>query len=184
MEYVTIEIPFTKVVEQTGEKLPGNKTFKFDIFDFGHSEAADHVEIVADTITTNGKGNFEGVLKLKLTKKGYLDENYLDEGFYVKEVIETAEGWTYSTAVWYVMPNFNGVGWIFYVVEDGNVNPDEKDEMIFTNSYKANEENIVPEKQPTVQSPQTGDNNALFALSIALLLSLAFLVFRKRISVK
>ena len=184
VEYVTIEIPFTKVVEQTGEKLPGNKTFKFDIFDFEHSEAADHVEIVADTITTNGKGNFEGVIKLKLTKKGYLNENYLDEGFYVKEVIETAEGWTYSTAVWYVMPNFNGVGWIFYVVEDGNVNPDEKDEMIFINSYKANEENIVPEKQPTVQSPQTGDHNALFALSIALLLSLAFLVFRKRISVK
>jgi len=185
VEYVTIEIPFTKVVEQTGEKLPGNKTFKFDIFDFGHSEAADHVEIVADTITTNGKGNFEGVLKLELTKKGYLDENYLDEGFYVKEVIETAEGWTYSTAVWYVVPNFNGVGWIFYVVEDGNVNLDEKDEMIFTNSYKANNPVIEEdEKQPTVQAPQTGDNNALFVLSIALLLSLAFLVFRKRISVK
>ena len=185
VEYVTIEIPFTKVVEQTGEKLPGNKTFKFDIFDFGHSEAADHVEIVADTITTNGKGDFEGVLKLKLTKKGYLNENYLDEGFYVKEVLETAEGWTYSTAVWYVVPNFNGVGWIFYVVEDGNVNLDEKDEMIFTNSYKANNPVIKEdEKQPTVQVPQTSDNNALFALSIALLLSLAFLVFRKRISVK
>ena len=124
-------------------------------------------------------------IKLKLTKKGYLDENYLDEGFYVKEVIETAEGWTYSTAVWYVVPNFNGVGWIFYVVEDGNVNLDKKDEMIFTNSYKASNPVIEEdEKQPTVQAPQTSDNNALFALSIALLLSLAFLVFRKRISVK
>ena len=171
-------------MSKRGKNCRVTKLSSFIFFDFGHSEAADHVEIVADTITTNGKGDFEGVLKLKLTKKGYLNENYLDEGFYVKEVIETAEGWTYSTAVWYVVPNFNGVGWIFYVVEDGNVNPDEKDEMIFTNSYKANEENIVPEKQPTVQSPQTGDNNALFALSIALLLSLAFLVFRKRISVK
>ena len=100
-------------------------------------------------------------------------------------MLETAEGWTYSTAVWYVVPNFNGVGWIFYVVEDGNVNPDEKDEMIFTNSYKANNPVIEEdEKRPTVQASQTGDNNALFALSIALLLSLAFLVFRKRISVK
>ena len=184
VEYVIVEIPFIKLVEQTGEKLPGNKTFKFHIFDFGHSEAADHVEIVANTITTSGKGNFEGVLKLRLTKKAYLNENYFDEGFYVKEVLETAEGWTYSTAVWYVVPNFNGVGWIFYVVEDGNVNPDEKDEMIFTNSYKANKDSIESDKQPTDQAPQTGDKSALFTLNIVLLLSLAFLVFRKRIYIK
>ncbi|MBR6503215.1 MAG: InlB B-repeat-containing protein [Clostridia bacterium] len=196
VEYVTVEIPFIKVIEQTGDKTPGKKTFEFEIFDFGHSEAADHVEIVANAITTNGTGNFDGVFKLKLTKKGYLEENYLDEGFFVKEIVETAEGWEYSTAIWYAVPNFNGVGWIFYVVENDNINWDEKDEMIFTNSYKANnpvveedekedtEPEKEPEKQPETQSPQTGDISYLFIINILSLVSLAFIYFKKTISAK
>ena len=193
VEYVTVEIPFIKVVKQTGDKTPGQKTFKFEIFDFGHSEAADHVEIIANTVSTSGKGEFDGILKLKLTKKGYLEENYLDEGFFVKETIETAEGWEYSTAVWYVSPNFSGVGWIYKVVENGNIVPDEKDEMIFTNSYNVKNEPIVedekepekePDKKPENQSPQTGDTTPFAVINFVLFGGLMLIYFRKKLFIK
>ena len=193
VEYVTVEIPFIKVVKQTGDKTPGQKTFKFEIFDFGHSEAADHVEIIANTVSTSGKGEFDGILKLKLTKKGYLEENYLDEGFFVKETIETAEGWEYSTAVWYVSPNFSGVGWIYKVVENGNIVPDEKDEMIFTNSYNVKKDPIAedekepekePDKKPETQSPQTGDLAPFAVINFVLLGGLMLIYFRKKLFIK
>ena len=120
---VILEIPFTKIVEQTGKKVPGQQTFEFEVYGFGVSGAEDKVKLTANTIETNGKGNFEGTLELTLKESDLYEHGLLSEGFFVREKNDSADGWTYSDQVWYAMPNDNMGTWMFFNVVDGGGAP-------------------------------------------------------------
>lgn len=53
----SIELPFTKIVEQTGERTPDKQTFEFEVFDFPTTDASGEVDVTVtgNTIETNGK---------------------------------------------------------------------------------------------------------------------------------
>ena len=127
---VEVIIPVTKVVEQTGFKAPGAETFKFEVYDFRYQG---EVTVVSDTIETNGAGTYEGDIIIETE-----DESLVFESFYIKETKGTKEGWTYSEAVYDVMPVFddNGgfTGEFTYTIEE-NGDPVTYDEAVFVNSY-------------------------------------------------
>ena len=171
---VIVEIPFVKVVEQKGEATPGKQTFTFEIIEFGNSNANGEVDIVANTITTDGKGKFDGVIKLKLTEEELNDEDYLAEGLYIREKVETKEGWTYSDAVWYALFNEQTGVWEFFVVENNVTGNEAKAEMTFTNSYNAKnpvKDTNTNTNSSTKESPKTGDNNVLGLLVAVMFIS-------------
>lgn len=187
-----LTIPFETIIEQTGEKAPGKESFQLEIFDMG---AETEYTIINNTITTDGKGNFTGTLQLKVTGTEALYN--LTEGFYVRQVKGTAEGWTYSDEVWFVAPLLGTgtqaralvlepsiTGYEIYKVVDEEVQWNDPVEMMsFTNSYKAAnpvvpEEVIKPETpttpekpvQKTETAPKTDDTNNMafwFALVLA-----------------
>lgn len=127
---ITVYIPITKVVEQTGFKAPGAETFKFEVYDFRYQG---EVTVVSDTIETNGVGTYEGDIVIEVETI-----DVISEGFLIKETKGTKEGWTYSEAVYDVMPVFddNGgfTGEFTYTIEE-NGDPVTYDEAVFVNSY-------------------------------------------------
>ena len=150
---VTVEIPFVKVVEQTGSRAPGQKTFTFEVYNYGNEQAEGNVDVIANTVATNGAGTFNGMIQLKLSEEEMYQLDYLGEGFYVREVVETAEGWTYSDTVWSVMPNYTSEGWTFCKVIEGvpDVNA-PAEAMTFTNSYYAQVPVVINPVRPVIPS--------------------------------
>lgn len=150
---VTVEIPFVKVVEQTGSRAPGQKTFTFEVYNYGNEQAEGNVDVIANTVATNGAGTFNGMIQLKLSEEEMYQLDYLGEGFYVREVVETAEGWTYSDTVWSVMPNYTSEGWTFCKVIEGvpDVNA-PAEAMTFTNSYYAQLPVVINPVRPVIPS--------------------------------
>lgn len=153
---IIVVIPVVKVVEQTGEAVPGKATFTFEIIEYGNSNAEGKVDVVANTVATDGKGTFNGVIKLKLTEEELYDEDYLAEGLYIREKKETAEGWTYSDTVWYAIMNDQTGEWEFYEVVNGQHENEPEGEMVFTNSYNAKKPAAKPQ-----ENPKTGDSSVL-----------------------
>lgn len=175
---VILEIPFTKIVEQTGKKVPGQQTFEFYVYGFGVSGAEDKVKLTANTIETNGKGNFEGTLELTLKESDLYEHGLLSEGFFVREKNGSADGWTYSDQVWYAMPNDNMGTWMFFNVVDGEPQYEEEPQetMSFTNSYNSNASSI----------PNTGDSanteiwrTLLFASSLGIFVFLMVSAYKR-----
>ena len=157
----SIELPFTKIVEQTGEKTPDKQTFEFEVFDFEvielqTTDASDGVDVTVtgNTIETNGKGSYNGTLKLTFTG----DEIYYG-GFYVREKKGTADGWTYSDEVWYVSTDQAGEFVFFKVVNGEPQYNDPQQVMTFTNSYCAK----------NVLAAETGDMSNMLIWTVLLL---------------
>ena len=167
---VTYEIPFTKTVKQGGEATPGEETFKLEIFEIGvGSMEAIKEELYTATVTTNGKGDFDGKLILKGPRS--MIHDLVCEGFFVREVKEDKKNWTYSEAIWHINPEYDPEKqeYVLTIHEaytettaDGTFcrfkeTPVEK--MVFENTYTLNKSN----------SPKTGDNTSLllwFALLV------------------
>lgn len=98
---VSLTLPLVKKVTQGGAMTPGKETFKFEIFDIGNSDAESYADVTyTAAVETNGKGDFEG--ELTITGSASQVESFICEGFFVREVKGTAEGWTCSDAVWFV----------------------------------------------------------------------------------
>lgn len=167
---VTYEIPFTKTVKQGGAATPGEETFKLEIFEIGvGSMEAIKEELYTATVTTNGKGDFDGKLILKGPRS--MIHDLVCEGFFVREVKEDKKNWTYSEAIWHINPEYDPEKpeYVLTIHEaytettaDGTFyrfkeTPVEK--MVFENTYTLNKSN----------SPKTGDNTNLllwFALLV------------------
>lgn len=189
---VTVKIPFVKKVTLGGDVAPTGETFKLEIFDIGNGNSDNYADVnYTAEVTVNGKGEFEG--EIAITGPESQVEQFICEGFFVREITENAVNWTYSDAVWCVIPEWNEQqervfiaypttkeasdnGYYYAVAEE----PAEK--MIFENIYT---ENKVVDSTTTTdsvttdpitseetddkpQSPQTGDNN-MMDLWIALL---------------
>ncbi|MCF2679514.1 hypothetical protein JQM69_02145 [Faecalicatena contorta] len=147
------ELPFTKIVEQTGERTPDKQTFEFEVFDFLNESGA--VTVTGNTIETNGKGNYKGTLKLTFT-----DESYKYNSFCVREKKGTADGWTYSDEVWCVVYNQATDGYDLCKVVNGEAQlNDPQAEMTFTNSYCAKK----------VLAAETGDMSNMLIWTVLLL---------------
>ncbi len=127
---VEVIIPVTKVVEQTGFKAPGAETFTFEVFGFENSNQIEW-SYVSNTVETNGAGTYEEDIIIEIE-----DESLVYEPFFIKETKGTKEGWTYSEAVYKVIPVFENndfVGFEFEIEENGD--PVTYDEAVFVNSY-------------------------------------------------
>ncbi len=156
--WITVAVPLTKLVAQTGTQTPDRQTFAFEAYDF----AADDTDINANNleIDTNGKGTYHASIQLQL-RTSRLDE--LSKGFYVREKAGSAEGWSYSAAVWFVQPVWSTdsvqhpqiTGWAFYPVLNGEVGAEAEKEMTFTNTYQVNAVQEDPRPTPP-ETPSTG----------------------------
>ena len=130
-----IEVPFQLVVEKTGEKAPGPETFRFIVEKFN---APVDFTIVKDTVETNGENTYTG--SFIFTMKESLGN--LAEGFVIRQVIGSADGWTYDETKFFVEPLINSdeeiYNWTIHQLGEN----EESDgtlvrEIRFTNRYYA-----------------------------------------------
>mgnify|MGYP001448901127 CR=1 FL=1 len=96
------EIPFTKTVTLGGSAAPGRETFELEIFDPGVSSLTDFDDLYTATVQTNGVGSYNGTLIISGPEDKV--EALVCEGFYVREKDTEAKNWTYSDAIWHMVP--------------------------------------------------------------------------------
>lgn len=97
----TYSFPFTKVVKRGGDVAPGTQEFELEIFNVGVGQIEDYTDVtVTATVTTNGAGEYEGLLTIQGPKSQIRDITC--EGFYVREKNAGVANWTYSDAVYYI----------------------------------------------------------------------------------
>ena len=97
----TYSFPFTKVVKKGGDVAPGTQEFELEIFNVGVGQIEDYTDVTATaTVTTNGVGEYEGLLTIQGPKSQIRDITC--EGFCVREKNTGVANWTYSDAVYYI----------------------------------------------------------------------------------
>ena len=97
----TYSFPFTKVVRKGGDVAPGTQEFELEIFNVGVGQIEDYTDVtVTANVTTNGAGEYEGLLTIQGPKSQIRDITC--EGFYVREKNTGVANWTYSDAVYYI----------------------------------------------------------------------------------
>ena len=134
---VDIKVPFKKIVEQTGNEGPGEVEFEFEAFVYDEEMKENKIGVTGNTVTTNGKGEYSGMLEFTLRESELYGGDF-GGGFYVREVKGSADGWTYCGDTWYVSLAATDAGYQFFKVVNGDFSPeDARSEMIFTNNYTA-----------------------------------------------
>lgn len=198
----TYSFPFTKVVKKGGDVAPGTQEFELEIFNVGVGQIEDYTDVtVTATVTTNGAGEYEGLLTIQGPKSRIRDITC--EGFYVREKNTGVVNWAYSDAVYYIFCHEYEIATdgqsaiqssydIFPVrlVETDNGAFYEKTQdmpvasMTFENVYTEKAAPAAADKPATDNKPaannkpaagnipQTGDSNAL-AIEFAVLLMAA-----------
>ena len=166
---VTYEVPFTKTVKQGGEAAPGEETFKLEIFNPGVSSAADGMEeLYTAAVTTNGTGDFDG--KLVITGKESKVRELICEGFFVRELQDGKENWTYSDAVWHLHPEYDQTSQkevltihaaYKEVSDNGEYRIEEKaaEKMTFENTYTFTDP-VITYEIPFTKTVKLGGNTA------------------------
>lgn len=175
---LTFDVPIVIKTKQTGEKAPGKASFKIKMSTLSPSNVslveAASIKILNDTVETNGVGEFKGVLKFSIPELLYARIN---DGFLISEVDEKADGWTYSTQNYYIIPQYgldNASDGLLVDIRAINLdengepifgeNEEQLENAVFENSYnKANDP--TPSTPPantkndgnTAKSPKTGD---------------------------
>lgn len=97
----TYSFPFTKVVKKGGDIAPGTQEFELEIFNVGVGQIEDYANVtVTANVTTNGAGEYEGLLTIQGPKSQIRDITC--EGFCVREKNTGVANWTYSDAVYYI----------------------------------------------------------------------------------
>ena len=100
----TYSFPFTKVVKKGGDIAPKPQEFELEIFNVGVGQIEDYADVtVTATVTTNGAGEYEGLLTIQGPKSQIRDITC--EGFCVREKNTGVANWTYSDAVYQIFCN-------------------------------------------------------------------------------
>ena len=178
----TVEIPFTKTVKLGGNTAPGKTDFTLEIFGIGNG-AKDKYKDVTYTaaVTTPGAGSYNGELVIS----GPADQirEFVCEGFYVREVNNKLSGWTYSNAVWNVVPEYqvdNGVPPMKIYLTEYTEEATAAERMTFENTYTRNTSYTTPDEKP-ISSPKTFDAGvALYGVSALLSLTGTALVIKRK----
>ena len=179
----TVEIPFTKTVKLNGNTAPGKTDFELEIFDIGNSNKNEYKDVTyTAVVTTKGVGNYDGKLIISGPTKQV--RQFVCEGFSVCEKNNNLPGWTYSDAVWYVLPgeaeDENGIPKMnIYSTRNGE--GAAEDQMTFVNTYKRNSTNKTTTPEKPISSPKTFDAGvALYGVSALLSLTGAVLVIKRK----
>ena len=178
----TVEIPFTKTVKLGGNTAPGTTDFKLEIFDIGNGSADGYKDVTyTAAVTTNGAGSYDG--KLVISGPAAQIRDFVSEGFFVREVKNNYSGWTYSDAVWNVMPEYqvnNGVPPMKIYLTKYTEEATAAERMTFENTYTYNTSYTTPDVKPT-SSPKTFDAGvALYGVSALLSLTGTALVIKRK----
>ena len=97
----TYSFPFTKVVKKGGDIAPKPQEFELEIFNVGVGQIEDYADVtVTANVTTNGAGEYEGLLTIQGPKSQVRD--ITREGFCVREKNTGVANWTYSDAVYQI----------------------------------------------------------------------------------
>ena len=179
----TVEIPFTKTVKLGGNTAPGKTEFKLEIFDIRNDNENEYKDVTCTAaVTTNGAGSYGGKLVISGPTKQV--KQFVCEGFSVREVNDNLPRWTYSDAVWYVLPgeaeDENGIPKMnIYSTRNGE--GAAEDQMTFVNTYKRNSSNKTTTPEKPISSPKTFDTGvALYGVSALLSLTGAALVIKRK----
>lgn len=98
---VTYSFPFAKVVKKGGDIAPKPQEFELEIFNVGVGQIEDYTNVtVTANVTTNGAGEYEGLLTIQGPKSQIRDITC--EGFCVREKNTGVANWTYSDAVYQI----------------------------------------------------------------------------------
>ena len=141
---VPLELPITKIVEKGGNAAPGRETFIFELLrDTGDEDSNGvHIYQLLDTaeITTNGAGSTGSTLELYIPKS--INDNpdgFSQNHIYLREQKGSANGWTYSDALYQVMRSTTNEGAYVYTFERKVNQPEPGDtgleKATFTNIY-------------------------------------------------
>lgn len=97
----TYSFPFTKVVKKGGDIAPKPQEFELEIFNVGVGQIEDYTDVtVTANVTTNGAGEYEGLLTIQGPKSQIRDITC--EGFCVREKNTGVANWTYSDAIYQI----------------------------------------------------------------------------------
>ena len=192
-----LKIPFTKTVTLGGNTNPGETEFKLEIFDIKNHNTNEYEGVTyTAAVTTNGARSYVGELVIS----GREDQirAFVSEGFYVREEKGSLSGWTYSDAVWHVMPENRVESGVppmkiyptkLEKTDDGEfyVDGDPVEKMTFENVYTYNHTTQAqrPAEKPntpeTTVSPKTFDAGvALYGVSALLSLTGTALVIKRK----
>lgn len=179
----TVEIPFTKTVKLGGNTAPGKTDFTLEIFDIGNGTEVNYKDVTyTAAVTTNGAGSYGGKLVISGPTKQV--KQFVCEGFSVREVNDNLPRWTYSDAVWYVLPgeaeDENGIPKMnIYSTRNGE--GAAEDQMTFVNTYKRNSTNKTTTPEKPISSPKTFDTGvALYGVSALLSLTGTALIIKRK----
>ena len=177
-----LEIPFTKTVKLGGNTGPGKTDFKLEIFNIGNGNADDYKDVTyTAAVTTNGAGSYNG--ELVISGPAAQVRQFVCEGFYVREVKNNYSGWTYSDAVWNVVPEYqvnNGVPPMKIYLTKYTEEATAAERMTFENTYTYNTSYTTPDVKPT-SAPKTFDAGvALYGVSALLSLTGTALVIKRK----
>lgn len=198
---ITVEIPFSKIVKQDGSAAVPAETFSFEQVTFGEQQGS-AVDVEIKDIVTNGAKTYSGTIVVSGSKLAV--ENFLKEGFYVREKNGGVDGWTYDDAVWCVIRHQDAAvnalteedaaastakydidffkGKIVDKEFEANSNtPDTA--MTFTNTYTKNTVTPKPSKPApaVVEAPKTFDGGVALCAALSVLsMTGAVVVGKKR----
>ena len=178
----TVKIPFTKTVKLGGNTGPGKTDFKLEIFDIGNGSADGYKDVTyTAAVTTNGAGSYNG--ELVISGPAAQIRDFVSEGFFVREVKNNYSGWTYSDAVWNVVPEYqvnNGVPPMKIYLTKYTEEATAAERMTFENTYTYNTSYTTPDVKPT-SAPKTFDAGvALYGVSALLSLTGTALVIKRK----
>ena len=141
----TIEIPMEKKVEKGGSSQPGKQTFNFEVYTLDYPEESNepvkHVlttGVTGASIETSGVNTYPGTVKLTVDEEVF---SRLTDGFYLREVDGKASYWTYSDAVYQIVPSLTNDQTVSVeilkedVPEQTDKEPVPQEKAVFTNTY-------------------------------------------------
>ena len=184
---LTLTVPYTTTVKQDGSAKPGKTSFTLKLM-YNNEEPFDDVKPVGLTITTDGEGDYDGMLTFTDPLENLIG---LTDGVYVQQIDEGKDGWEYDERVWCVKLYLKEFGDALEVscnvypteYENGVYVPldnDRREKMTFTDIYTKSEPEETPKPEETTGPnddtsapdvtalPKTGDDSSL-TLWLALL---------------
>ena len=192
----TVEIPFTKTVKLGGNTAPGKTDFTIAVCDVNAHDLSFYPNVkYTTTVTTTGAGDYVG--KLIISGPATQVDEFISEGFYVREEKGSLSGWTYSDAVWFVkrVQLESGSQMQIYPAKmEKTANGEFYDvinnaaavgKMTFENTYTYSTTPIRREKpntpEPAIASPKTFDAGvALYGVSALLSLTGTALLIKRK----
>ena len=188
----TVEVPFTKTVKLGGNTAPGRTDFTIAVCDVNAHDLSFYPNVkYTATVTTTGAGDYVG--KLIISGPATQVDEFISEGFFVREVNDKRSGWTYSDVVWFVSREGKIFPARMETTDNGDFydainNADAVGKMTFENIYTHNR--TTPAQRPTekpntpettISSPKTFDAGvALYGVSALLSLTGAALVIKRK----